>query len=62
MTSRLQFELFMREMRAQVAGKRPTQLPPANNLHPAETEDVGAVRLSRIEAAMKETRAARAGK
>lgn len=61
MTSRLQFELFMREMRAQGAGKRPTQLPPAN-LHPEETEDVGAVRLSRIEAAMKETRAARAGK
>jgi hypothetical protein len=61
MTSRLQFELFMREMRAQVAGKRPTQPPPAN-LHPEETEDVGAVRLSRIEAAMKETRAARAGK
>ena len=61
MTSRLQFELFMREMRAQGAGKRPTHLPPAN-LHPDETEDVGAVRLSRIEAAMKETRAARAGK
>jgi len=61
MTSRLQFELFMREMRAQAAGKRPTQLPLAN-LHPEESEDVGAVRLSRIEAAMKETRAARAGK
>jgi hypothetical protein len=61
MTSRLQFELFMREMRAQAAGKRPTQLPPAT-LHPEQTEDVGAVRLSRIEAAMKETRAARAGK
>jgi hypothetical protein len=61
MTSRLQFELFMREMRAQAANKRPTQLPLAN-LHPEETEDVGAVRLSRIEAAMKETRAARTGK
>ncbi len=61
MTSRLQFELFMREMRAQAASKRPTQ-PPLANLHPKETEDVGAVRLSRIEAAMKETRAARAGK
>ena len=61
MTSRLQFELFMREMRAQGAGKRPTQLPLAK-LHPEETEDVGAVRLSRIEAAMKERRAARAGK
>jgi len=61
MTSRLQFELFMRKMRAQVAGKRPTQLPLAN-LHPEESEDVGAVRLSRIEAAIKETRAARAGK
>jgi len=61
MTSRLQFELFMREMRAQGAGKRPRQLPLAY-LQPEESEDVGAVRLSRIEAAMKETRAARAGK
>jgi hypothetical protein len=61
MTSRLQFELFMRQMRAQAANKRPTQ-PPLANLPPEETEDVGALRLSRIEAAMKETRAARAGK
>jgi len=48
-------------MRAQAASKRPKQLP-LTNLHPEDTEDVGAVRLSRIEAAMKETRAARAGK
>jgi len=61
MTSRLQFELFLREMRAQAASKRPKQLP-LTNLHPEDTKDVGAVRLSRIEAAMKETRAARAGK
>jgi hypothetical protein len=61
MTSRLQFELFMRELRAQAAGQRPPQLPLVNR-HPAQTEDVGAVRLSRIEAAMKETRAARAAK
>jgi len=61
MTSRLQFELFMRDMRAQTAAKRPTQLALAIR-HPEQTEDVGAVRLSRIEAAMKETRAARAGK
>lgn len=61
MPSRLQFELFMREMRAQAARKRPMQQALAN-LHPEESEDVGAVRLSRIEAAMKETRAARAGK
>ena len=61
MTSRLQFELFMREKRAQAAGKRPLQLSLVNR-HPVETEDVGAVRLSRIEAAMKETRAVRAGK
>ncbi len=61
MTSRLQFELFMREMRAQAPNKGPKQLPLAN-LHPEQTEDVGALRLSRIEAAMKETRAARAGK
>ena len=58
MTSRLQFELFMREMRAQAASKQPIQLPLAN-WRPEETEDVGAVRLSRIEAAMKVTRAAR---
>ena len=61
MTSRMQFELFMREMRAQATNKGPAQPPPANP-HPEQTEDVGAVRLSRIEAAMKETRAARAGK
>ena len=61
MTSRLQFELFMREMRAPAANRRPTQLP-LGNLHPEDSEDVGAVRLSRIEAAMKETRAARTGK
>ena len=61
MTSRLQFELFMREMRAQAAGKRSPQLSLVNR-HPADTEDVGAVRLSRMEAAMKETRAARARK
>ncbi len=61
MTSRLQFELFMLEMRAPAANKRPTQRPLAN-MHPEQTEDVGALRLSRIEAAMKETRAARAGK
>jgi len=48
-------------MRAQAANKGPKQLPLAN-LHPEQTEDVGALRLSRIEAAMKETRAARAGK
>ena len=59
MTSRLQFDLFMREMRAQAANKLPKQLPLIKR-HPEE--DVGAVRLSRIEAAMKETRAARAGK
>jgi len=59
MTSRLQFELFIREMRAQAANKRSMQRP-LTNRHPEE--DVGAVRLSRIEAAMKETRAARAGK
>lgn len=61
MTSRLQFELFMREMRAQTANKRTTRMPLAN-VHPEHSEDVGAVRLSRIEAAMKETRAARAEK
>jgi hypothetical protein len=61
MTSRLQFELFMREMLAQAANKLPMQLPLADR-HPEDSEDVGAVRLSRIEAAMKETRAHRAGK
>jgi hypothetical protein len=61
MTSRLQFELFMREKRAQVSDKQLPQVTQANR-QPAESEDVGAVRLSRIEAAMKERRAARAGK
>lgn len=61
MTSRLQFELFMREKRAQDSHK-PLPQGAQTNWQPAETEDVGAVRLSRIEAAMKERRAARAGK
>ena len=58
MTSRLHFELFMKEMRLRAGVAEPKQLA-LSGLHPDEVEDVGAVRLSRIEAAMKEARAAR---
>ncbi|HKQ25427.1 MAG TPA: hypothetical protein VJT81_13380 [Burkholderiales bacterium] len=61
MNSGLKFELFMRQILARAADKLPTQLPLADR-HPEDSEDVGAVRLSRIEAAIKETRANRAGK
>ena len=58
MTSRLHFELFLKELRARAGLGEPTQLA-LGGLHPEDGEDVGAVRLSRIEAAMKEARAAR---
>ena len=58
MTSRLHFELFMKEMRVRAGVAEPKQLV-LHGLQPDELEDVGAVRLSRIEAAMKEARAAR---
>ena len=58
MTSRLHFELFLKDMRDRASLDAPRQLI-LNGLGPGDTEDVGAVRLSRIEAAMKEARAAR---
>ncbi len=58
MTSRLHFELFLKEMRVRAGISEPKQLA-LTGLHPDELDDVGAVRLSRIEAAMKEARAAR---
>lgn len=58
MTSRLHYELFMREMRERAGHDMPKQLALAG-LHPEEQEDVGAVRLSHIEAAMKDARATR---
>ncbi len=58
MTSRLHFELFMKEMRVRAGVAEPKQLV-LHGLHPVELDDVGAVRLSRIEAAMKEARAGR---
>jgi hypothetical protein len=58
MTSRLHFELFMKEMRNRAGHAAPQQLALAG-LHPEEQEDVGAVRLSRLEAAMKDARAPR---
>ena len=58
MTSRLHFELFLKEMRVRAGIAEPRQLL-LSGLHPDEIEDVGAVRLSRLEAAMKEARAAR---
>jgi hypothetical protein len=59
MTSRLHFERFMKDVRDRAAHEAPKQLALAG-LHPEEQEDVGAVRLSRIEAAMKDARATRA--
>lgn len=58
MTNRLHFELFMKEMRVRAGVVEPKQLA-LTGLHPDELEDVGAVRLSRMEAAMKEARAGR---
>ncbi len=58
MTSRLHFELFLKEMRVRAGVAEPKQLA-LTGLQPDELDDVGAVRLSRIEAAMKEARAAR---
>jgi len=59
MTSHLHFELFMqgRPVRASQAGHRQVAL---GGMRSDENEVAGSVRLSRIEAAMKETRADRA--
>jgi len=59
MTSRLHFELFMQEMRIRAAVAA-SKLPFASAMRLPTNEDVGALRLSQIEAAMKETRADRA--
>ena len=59
MTSRLHFELFMQELRSRASVSRPKQLA-FDGMRPEGNEDVGSVRLSRIEAAMRETRADRA--
>ncbi len=58
MISRLHFELFMQDLRARNSERAPRQLA-LEGLRPDEQEDVGSVRLSRIEAAMKEARAGR---
>jgi hypothetical protein len=58
MTSYLHFELFMRELRLRSAKTGPQQFP-LQALQAEGHEDVGSLRLSRIEAAMKETRADR---
>ena len=58
MTSRLHFELFMQSLRVRASHADPKQLVLAG-MRSDENEDVGSVRLSRIEAAMKETRANR---
>ena len=58
MTSRLHFELFMQELRVRAAESGPKQLA-LEGLRPDGNEDVGSVRLSQIEAAIKETRAGR---
>ncbi len=59
MTSRLHFELFMQELRVRASEAGPKQLP-LHGMRTEGNEDVGTVRLSQIEAAMKETRADRA--
>jgi hypothetical protein len=59
MTSRLHFELFMQALRLRASQAGPIQLA-LGGMRSADDEDVGSVRLSRIEAAMKETRADRA--
>ena len=59
MTSRLHFELFMQEMRIRAAVAA-SKLPVAAVMRLPTNEDVGSLRLSQIEAAMKETRANRA--
>lgn len=58
MTSRLHFELFMHALRVRASQVGPKQLA-LGGMRCAENEDVGSVRLSRIEAAMKATRADR---
>jgi hypothetical protein len=59
MTSQLHFELFMQQLRSRASESLPRQLP-LGGMRTDESEDVGTVRLSRIEAAIKETRADRA--
>lgn len=59
MTSRLHFELFMQDLRIRASRSGPKQLV-LEALRQVDSEDVGSVRLSRMEAAMKETRADRA--
>ena len=59
MTSRLHFELFMQALRVRASQTGQKQLA-LGGMRSQENEDVGSVRLSRIEAAMKETRADRA--
>jgi hypothetical protein len=59
MTSRLHFELFMQQLRIRASASSPRQLA-FDAMRPQGSEDVGSVRLSRIEAAMRQTRADRA--
>jgi hypothetical protein len=59
MTSRLHFELFMQELRVRASEAGTKQLA-LHRMRKEGNEDVGSVRLSQIEAAMKETRADRA--
>ncbi|MEO8156619.1 MAG: hypothetical protein ABI648_02400 [Betaproteobacteria bacterium] len=61
MTSQLHFELFMQALRVRASRSIPRQLA-LEGLRPDGNEDVGSVRLSQIEAAMKETRAGRSEK
>ena len=59
MTSRLHFEWFMQALRVRTSQAGPKQLA-LRGMRSEQNEEVGSVRLSRIEAAMRETRADRA--
>jgi hypothetical protein len=56
MTSNLHFELFMRNLRARAAAAEPRQLS-FDDRQMQEIEDVGELRLSQIEAALRGARA-----
>jgi hypothetical protein len=55
MTSRLHFELFLQQFRLRATEPAPRQFP-LERTRADVNEDVGTVRLSQIEAAMKEAR------
>ncbi len=61
MNSRLHFELFVRALRARAAQNDPAQLSPKGMIFKPDT-DVGSIRLSKMQSAMKDADADRAEK